>query len=83
MAKYIKTDTIRAEQFDGSDAMAEKYHVEYDGAYVLPFRIETPEGWLGMKVGDLIATGVRGEHWPILTHWHMQNHGSKTSDDKK
>ena len=49
---YRKTDTIRAEQFDGSNAMIEKYHVEYDGAYILSFRIETLDGWLGMKTGD-------------------------------
>ncbi len=62
---YRKTATIQAEQFDGSDEMIEKYHIEYDGAYILPFRIETPEGWLGMKAGDWIATGVKSEHWPI------------------
>lgn len=62
---YRKTATIRAEQFDGSDAMVEKYHIEYDGAYILPFRIETPDGWLGIKASDWISTGVNGEHWPI------------------
>ncbi|MCF1423883.1 DUF1642 domain-containing protein [Lactiplantibacillus plantarum] len=62
---YRKAATIRAEQFDGSDAMVEKYHIEYDGAYILPFRIETPDGWLGIKAGDWISTGVNGEHWPI------------------
>ena len=62
---YRKTGTIKAEQFDGSDNMINKYHIEYDGAYILPFRIETPEGWLGMKAGDWIATGVKDEHWAI------------------
>lgn len=62
---YRKTATIRAEQFDSSDAMVEKYHIEYDGAYILPFRIETPDGWLGIKAGDWISTGVNGVHWPI------------------
>ncbi|MGH1585911.1 DUF1642 domain-containing protein [Lactiplantibacillus plantarum] len=62
---YRKTATIKAERFDNSREMAEKYHVEYDGAYILPFRIETPNGWLGIKVGDWVATGVNGEHWPI------------------
>lgn len=63
---YRRTDTIKAEQFDGSDAMVKKYHVGYDEAYILPFRIETlVEGWIGMKVGDWIATGVGGENWPI------------------
>lgn len=62
---YRKTATIEAEQFDGSAEMIEKYHIEYDGAYIFPFRIETPEGWLGMKAGDWIATGVKDEHWAI------------------
>ncbi|MCG0658971.1 DUF1642 domain-containing protein [Lactiplantibacillus plantarum] len=62
---YRKTATIRAEQFDGSDAMVEKYHIEYDGAYILPFRIKTPDGWLGIKASDWISTGVNGEHWAI------------------
>ena len=46
---YRKTGTIEAERFDNSREMAEKYHVEYDEAYVLPFRIETPDGWLGLS----------------------------------
>lgn len=62
---YRKTGTIKAERFDNSREMAEKYHVEYDEAYVLPFRIETPDGWLGMEVGDWISTGANGDHWII------------------
>lgn len=63
---YRKTDTIKAEQFDNSREMAEKYHVEYDGAsYILPFRIDTPKGWLGIKVGDWIVANDDGEYWPI------------------
>ena len=63
--EYRKAVTIEAEQFDGSPEMIEKYHIEYDGAYILPFRIETPEGWLGVKAGDWIATGAKSEYWPI------------------
>ncbi|HJE14593.1 MAG TPA: DUF1642 domain-containing protein [Lapidilactobacillus dextrinicus] len=62
---YRKTATIKAEQFDNSREMAEKYHVEYDGAYVLPFRIDTPKGWLGIKVGDWIVADDDGKYWPI------------------
>lgn len=62
---YRKTATIKAEQFDGSDEMVKKYHIEFDDEYVLPFRIETLEEWLGVAVGDWIATGVNGEHWAI------------------
>lgn len=62
---YRRTGTIKAERFDNSREMAEKYRVEYDEAYVLPFRIETLDGWLGMEVGDWISTGANGEHWII------------------
>lgn len=62
---YRKTATIKAEQFDGSDEMINKYHIEYDEAYMVPFRIEALEGWIGIDVGDWIATGVHGEHWLI------------------
>lgn len=63
--EYRKAVTIEAERFDGSAEMIEKYHIEYDGAYILPLRIETLEGWLGIKSGDWIATGAKSEHWPI------------------
>ena len=62
---YRKTATIKAEQFDGSDEMINKYHIEYDEAYTVPFRIEAIEGWIGVEVGDWVATGLNGEHWPI------------------
>ncbi|QAS24301.1 DUF1642 domain-containing protein [Lactiplantibacillus plantarum] len=63
---YRKTATIKAEQFDNSREMAEKYHVEYDGASsILPFRIDTPKGWLGIKVGDWIVADDDGKYWPI------------------
>lgn len=59
---YRNTTTIQAEQFDGSDAMVKKYHIEYDEAYIFPFRIETPDGWLGTKVSNRIVTEDNGEH---------------------
>lgn len=59
---YRKTGTIKAEQFDGSDNMINKYHIELDKAYVLPFRIETIQGWLGLPVGDWIETRANGRH---------------------
>lgn len=71
---YRKTATIKAEQFDGSDDMINKYHIEFDEAYVLPFRIETMEGWIGMAVGDWIATGIDGEHWPIADDIFQKTH---------
>lgn len=72
---YRKTATIKAERFDGSEEMIDKYHVRCDTEYMLsddqlkysmgPYQIETLEGFLNIGVGDWIATGVNGEHWPI------------------
>ncbi|MGY5255803.1 DUF1642 domain-containing protein [Lactiplantibacillus plantarum] len=62
---YRKTGTIKAEQFDGSDEMINKYHIELNDAYMCPFRFETPAGWIGIDLHDWIATGVTGGHWLI------------------
>jgi hypothetical protein len=62
---YRKTVTIKVEKFDGSNEMADKYGIEFDEAYILSFRLDTLEGWIGIRIGDWIATGVKGEHWAI------------------
>lgn len=62
---YRKTDTIKAEQFDGSDEMREKYRIAIGSGWVVPYRINTFEGWVGVQINSWIATGVNGEHWPI------------------
>lgn len=62
---YRKIATIQAEQFDGSNEMADKYRIKYDEAFMGSFGIETLEGWIEIKACDWIATGVNGEHWPI------------------
>lgn len=72
MTKYIKTGTTEFEQFDGSDEMMDKYVIEewpyemarpdYSDNY---FVIKTLEGNVFFAVGDWIATGVEGEHWPV------------------
>lgn len=72
---YRKTATIKAEQFDESNEMIDKYHIRCDTEYMLsddpleysavPYQIETLEGFLNINVGDWIATGINGEHWPI------------------
>lgn len=74
MKVYLK-QPIEAEQFDGSEEMIDKYHVRCDTEYMFsddqleysmgPYQIETLEGFLNIGVGDWIATGVNGEHWPI------------------
>ena len=62
---YRKTGTIKAEQFDGSDEMREKYNIAIGRGWVAPYRINTIEGWVGVQINSWIATGVNGEHWPI------------------
>ena len=74
---YRKTATIKAEQFDGSDEMADKYDIEvvegdYAEDYSMPeagpapyFRYFMASGYNEIYVGDWIATGVKGEKWPI------------------
>lgn len=64
---YRTTATIKAEQFDGSDEMVERYDMGFQlapngkGGAI----IKTLEGDLLVHVGDWIATGVNGEHWSI------------------
>lgn len=75
MTKYIKTGATEFEQFDGSDEIIEKYDIRKDTEYLIsddpleyqiaPYQIESLEGWLNLNVGDWIATGVEGEHWPV------------------
>ena len=76
---YRKTGTIKAEQFDGSDEMIDKYHIEaVEGDYAEDYSM--PEGGpapyvryfltrfdlaKGISVGDWIVTGINGEHWTI------------------
>ena len=62
---YHKTATIKAEQFDGSEEMREKYHIAIGSGWVAPYRINTLEGWVGVQINSWIATGVNGEHWTI------------------
>ena len=70
---YRKIATISAEQFDGSDKQIKKYGIrppypqeigtitDEEWRPLLP----TKEGLMTCHVGDWIATGVNGEHWPI------------------
>ncbi|MDO1603214.1 DUF1642 domain-containing protein [Lactiplantibacillus plantarum] len=64
---YRKTDTVKAEQFDGSDEMVDKYEL-IDAGTMLGTH-HSPELYLTgsgkVDVGDWIATGVHGEHWLI------------------
>ena len=70
LKEYRKTATIKAEQFDGSEEMMNKYGIykwrtsftqNSDYVYYLP----TKEGDLQTWIGCWIATGIDGEHWAI------------------
>ena len=63
--KYRKMATIEAEQFDGSKEMSKKYGVRLMPKSLEAGYINTLEGTLVIHIGDWIATGVDGEHWPI------------------
>ncbi len=67
MKVYRNTATIKAEQFDGSDEMIDKYEL-IDAGTMLGTH-HSPELYLTgsgkVDVGDWIATGVNGEHWLI------------------
>lgn len=63
MTKYIKTGTTEFEQFNGSDEMMDKYVIE-EWPYNY-FVIKTLEGNVFFAIGDWIATGAEGEHWPV------------------
>ncbi|WP_353726533.1 hypothetical protein ABVE96_04610 [Lactiplantibacillus plantarum] len=65
---YRKTATIKAEQFDGSDEMVDKY--ELIDAGTMFGTHHSPELYLTgsgkeVDVGDWITTGVNGEYWAI------------------
>ena len=68
LKEYRKKTTIKAEQFDGSDEMANKYGVLWDldeSKDILVPYLPTKEGKMFIKKGDWIATGIDGEHWAI------------------
>ncbi|WCE42330.1 DUF1642 domain-containing protein [Lactiplantibacillus plantarum] len=64
---YRKTATIKAEQFDGSNEMVDKYEL-IDAGTMLGTH-HSPELYLTgsgkVYVGDWIATGINGKHWLI------------------
>lgn len=73
---YKRITAIQAEQFDGSQKMIDEYDIipAYDknseNEYwqpVFPCSIlMTKKGALSINVGDWVATGINGEHWPIV-----------------
>jgi hypothetical protein len=77
MTKYIKTTTTEFEQLDGWQKTFEKYGIRIESADDLSeavldelvprgrYFLKTLEGELECHIGDWIATGVNGEHWPV------------------
>jgi hypothetical protein len=69
ISKFYKRAMITAEQFDGTNVMAEKYRLwpslDLHPESSMWWSLETLEGTLAIHVGDWIATGLSGEHWPI------------------
>lgn len=65
--EYRKTATIKAEQFDGSEEMMNKYHLTERvwSSGIHEYSIKTKEGLMELWIGDWISTGVEGEHWAI------------------
>lgn len=69
---YRKMATIKAEQFDCSDVMVNRYGLIDRGGHIVDGLhvdnmcfVPTLEGKLKINIHDWIATGVNGEHWPI------------------
>ena len=66
--KYRKTALIEAEQFDGTDEMANKYNMLWEldlrEDMLIPY-LPTREVNMFIKKGDWIATGIDGEQWAI------------------
>jgi hypothetical protein len=66
MTKYRKTALIEATQwFKMGDHPAVEEHNDIDGSGEMRGWVDTLEGGHIVTPGDWIATGVRGEHWPI------------------
>lgn len=70
--EYRKKTTIKAEQFDGSAEMMDKYLIVVLGTLTrgkvidgCPCVLKTKEGAMNLHLGDWIATGIDGEHWVI------------------
>lgn len=74
LKEYRKIATIKAEQYDGSQEMADKYNLEVFEVMGMTEAdingneicyIKTTEGRMKLIKGDWIATGINGKHWPI------------------
>ncbi|WP_289759924.1 hypothetical protein [Lactobacillus taiwanensis] len=94
LREYRKTATIKAEVFDGSFEMMERYPIQYAPflSEIAPpnYSLMTLEGYIKLEVGDYIATGIDGEHWVIKgeifdkTYELIENqYGVNRNDDER
>lgn len=76
LKKYRKIDPIKAEQFDGSLEMMEKYHITYDGysffGETYTFRLghnalPLERGWWIVYLGMSEALGITLVHWATMS----------------
>lgn len=65
MTKYIKTGATEFEQFDGSNEMFDKYELIDAGTMIGTHHSTYLTGSGKVDVGDWIAIGAEGEHWPV------------------
>ena len=69
--EYRKKTTIKAEQFDGTKEMMDKYHIIDRATFAnVPYRddrwsLPVKGGFTVVWIGDWIAAGIDGEHWVI------------------
>lgn len=69
---YRKMATIKAEQFDCSNEMVNRYGLIDRGGHIVDGLhvddmcfVPTLEGQMKINIHDWIATSKNGEHWPI------------------
>lgn len=71
--KYRKIDPIKAEQFDGSLEMMEKYHITDDGfGETYTFRLDNNAlplkcGWWIVYLGMSEVLGITLVHWKTMS----------------
>lgn len=71
--KYRKIDPIKAEQFDGSLEMMEKYHITDDGfGETYTFRLDNnalplKSGWWIVYLGMSEVLGITLVHWKTMS----------------
>ena len=82
MIKVYCKQPIEAEQFDGSEEMIDRLlgtdyivpNMGVDDETESDLLFATKGGFLELRVGDWIATGINGENWPIADDIFRKNY---------